>query len=239
MLPERDSCAIGDTTQSPVTAWRDTPSPPRRTLGLTIVAGDARDPVLQVVRRRRTRLTDLVDDEQVVAVEAAQLVIERLAVALGLLEALDPLLGGADAERCPFWRVLIASAIARRWVLLVPGGGKEADVAALGDPSQLCELQDQRLLGAGLGGEVEALERLVGGKVARRMRWRAPEASRAKTPASSSVSRNCSLRQPSSRAAPRCPVSARTPRGALSLERIPNRRAISRCVTPSAAIALT
>ena len=28
-------------------------------------------------------------------------------------------------------------------------------------------------------------------------------------------------------------------RGALSLERIPNRRAISRCVTPSAAIALT
>ena len=60
-----------------------------------------------------------------VAVEAAQLVIERLAVALGLLEALDPLLGGADAERCPFWRVLIASAIARRWVLLVPGGAKK------------------------------------------------------------------------------------------------------------------
>ena len=58
MLLERDSSAIGDTTQSPVTAWRDTPSPPRRTLGLTIVAGDARDSVLQVVRRRRTRLRD-------------------------------------------------------------------------------------------------------------------------------------------------------------------------------------
>jgi hypothetical protein len=34
----------------------------------------------------------------------------------------------------------------------------------LGDPGQLGEVQDQRLLGAGLSGEVEVLERLVGGE---------------------------------------------------------------------------
>ena len=72
------------------------------------------------------------------------------------------------------------------------GRAEEADVAVLGDPGELREVQDQRLLGAGLRGEVEVLEVLCAGKAAWRMRWRAPEASRAKTSASSSVSRNCS-----------------------------------------------
>ena len=34
----------------------------------------------------------------------------------------------------------------------------------LGDPGELGEVQDQRLLGAGLGGEVEVLQRLVRGE---------------------------------------------------------------------------
>ena len=55
MLLERDSYAIGATTQSPGMAWRDTRSPPLRT-ARTYDRHDARDPVLQVVRRRRTRL---------------------------------------------------------------------------------------------------------------------------------------------------------------------------------------
>jgi hypothetical protein len=46
----------------------------------------------------------------------------------------------------------------------LPGAGRaeEADVAVLGDPGQLREVQDQRLLGAGLGAEVEVLQGLVG-----------------------------------------------------------------------------
>src|SRR5215213_9769337 len=105
MLLERDSLAIGDTTQSPVTAWRDTPSPPRRALGPRIVAGDPRDPVSAGrsaashsryrSRRRRTGGRG----------KAAHLVNERLSMALGLLEALDLLLGRVDEERSPFWRV--------------------------------------------------------------------------------------------------------------------------------------
>jgi hypothetical protein len=55
---------------------------------------------------------------------------------------------------------LIAKAI-ERCVLPVPGGSEEADVAVLGDPGELREVQDQRLLGAGLRGEVEVLQGLV------------------------------------------------------------------------------
>jgi len=54
MLPERDSCAIGDTTQSPVdgvAGYTQPISPHARTYDR---CGDARDLVLQVVRRRRT-----------------------------------------------------------------------------------------------------------------------------------------------------------------------------------------
>jgi hypothetical protein len=43
-----------------------------------------------------------------------------------------------------------------------PRRSEEADVAVLGDPGQLGEVQDQRLFGAGLGFEVEVLQRLVG-----------------------------------------------------------------------------
>jgi hypothetical protein len=52
---------------------------------------------------------------------------------------------------------LIANAI-ERCVLPVP---EEADVAVLGDPRELREVQDQRLLGARLRGEIEVLQRLV------------------------------------------------------------------------------
>ena len=44
------------------------------------------------------------------------------------------------------------------------GRAEEADVGVLVDPGELGEVQDQRLLGAGLGGEVEVLQRLVGGE---------------------------------------------------------------------------
>src|SRR5215210_8201915 len=37
---------------------------------------------------------------------------------------------------------------------------EEADVGVLGDPGQLREVEDEWLLGAGLGGEIEVFERL-------------------------------------------------------------------------------
>ena len=82
---------------------------------------------------------------------------------LGLLEAVDPLLGGGERDA-----VAVLAGLDRqrdREVCLAgPGRAEEADVAVLGDPGELREVQDQRPLGAGLGGEVEVLERLVGGE---------------------------------------------------------------------------
>jgi hypothetical protein len=44
------------------------------------------------------------------------------------------------------------------------GRPEEADVGVLGDPGELREVQDHRLLGAGLRGEVEVLEGFVRGE---------------------------------------------------------------------------
>jgi hypothetical protein len=44
------------------------------------------------------QVADLVDDEQVVALQAPELVVQRVAV-LGVLEAVDPLLGGGEPRR--------------------------------------------------------------------------------------------------------------------------------------------
>jgi hypothetical protein len=48
--------------------------------------------------------------------------------------------------------------------LPVPPRPDEADVGRLLDPGELGEVQDQRAFGAGLGGEVEVLQRLGGGE---------------------------------------------------------------------------
>ena len=42
------------------------------------------------------------------------------------------------------------------------GRSDQADVGVFVDPGELGEVHQQRLLGRGLGGEVEVLERLVG-----------------------------------------------------------------------------
>jgi hypothetical protein len=44
------------------------------------------------------------------------------------------------------------------------GRAEEADVAVLGDPGELREVEDQRFFGARLGSEVEVFECLVGGE---------------------------------------------------------------------------
>jgi hypothetical protein len=48
--------------------------------------------------------------------------------------------------------------------LPVPGGPKKQTFAVFLDPCELGEVEDQRLLGGGLGCEVEVLQRLVRGE---------------------------------------------------------------------------
>jgi hypothetical protein len=108
------------------------------------------------------QVADLVDDDQRVALDPLEFVVQRVAV-LRLLETVDRLLGGRERDAVPGLAGLdrqgdreVCLAGARR--------AEEADVAVLVDPGELREVQDQRLLGAGLGGEVEVLQRLVGGE---------------------------------------------------------------------------
>ena len=108
----------------------------------------------------QSQVADLVDDEQVVALQAPQLVVQRIAV-LGGLEAVDPLLGGGERDPVPGVAGLDREGD-RQVCLAGAGRPEEADVAVLGDPGELREVQDERLLGAGLGAEVEVLQGLVG-----------------------------------------------------------------------------
>jgi hypothetical protein len=66
---------------------------------------------------------DLIDDQDVVGLDPAQLLLELVGV-LGRFEAGDPFLAVAKATRWPRSQALSASAIAR-WVLPVPGGPKK------------------------------------------------------------------------------------------------------------------
>jgi len=80
---------------------------------------------------------------------------------LGLLEAIDPLLGGR--ERDPVAGLAGLDRQRDREVTLAGAGRpEEADVHVLGGPGELGEVEDQRPLGRRLGGEVEVFERLVG-----------------------------------------------------------------------------
>jgi hypothetical protein len=70
---------------------------------------------------------DLIDDQDVVGLDPAQLLLELVGV-LGRFEAGDPFLAVAKATRWPRSQALSASAIAR-WVLPVPGGPKKQTFA--------------------------------------------------------------------------------------------------------------
>jgi len=72
------------------------------------------------------------------------------------------------------------------------GRSDQTDVGVLVDPGELREVQQQRLLGGGLGAEVEVLDGLVRGEAGVADPLARAEASRAKTSASSRTSRNCS-----------------------------------------------
>ena len=107
-------------------------------------------------------VADLVDDQQLVALEASELLVERVAV-LGGLEAADPLLGGRERDAVAALAGLDPQRD-REVGFAGAGWADEADVGVLFDPGELREVHDQRPLGGGLGGEVEVLERLVRGE---------------------------------------------------------------------------
>ena len=61
-----------------------------------VAAGDEGEEQVGGLALQR-QVADLVDDEQAVALEAPEFVVERVAV-LGRLEAVDPLLGGGERD---------------------------------------------------------------------------------------------------------------------------------------------
>src|SRR5206468_9466180 len=85
-------------------------------------------------------VADLVDDQEVVALEPAQLLLE-LVVVLGGLEARDPFLGGGEGDAVA---ALAGFERERDREMTFAGAGRpeEADVRALLDPAELGEVQD-------------------------------------------------------------------------------------------------
>ena len=136
-------------------------------------------------------VADLVDDEQAVALESSEFGVERVAV-LGLLEAVDPLLGGRERDAVAGLAGLDRQ---RDREVRLAGAGRpeEADVLCSAVQASWARCKISGFSARGLGAEVEVLERLVGreGGVADRG-CVTPDASRAKTSASSRSSRNCS-----------------------------------------------
>jgi stage V sporulation protein SpoVS len=106
------------------------------------------------------QVADLIHDEDVVALEAAQLDLERVPV-LGGLQAGHPV--GRRGEGHPVPRLAGLDAERDGQVGLARARGpEEADVGRLGDPGEPGQVLHQRSLGRGLGGPVEVLERLQG-----------------------------------------------------------------------------
>jgi hypothetical protein len=122
-----------------------------------VAAGDEREEQVGGLALER-EIADLVDDQQPVAVQAAQFVVEAVAV-LCLLEAVDPLLGGREQGAVPGLAGLDGQGD-REVGLAGAGRAEEADVGGFLDPGQLREMLDQWTFGAGLGGEVEVFQRL-------------------------------------------------------------------------------
>jgi hypothetical protein len=91
-----------------------------------VAARDEREEQVGSVAFER-QVADLVDDEQAVALESAELIVERVAV-LRLLEAVDPLLGGGEADAVAGLARPHPKAI-ERCVSPVPGGPMKQTLA--------------------------------------------------------------------------------------------------------------
>src|SRR5439155_15420208 len=162
------------------------------------------------------QVADFVDDEQVVALEPAQLLLELVAV-LGRLEPADPFLCGGEGDPVAVLAGLEGKRD-REVGLAGAGRAEEADVGTLLDPGELPRCMTSGFSAAGCAVQSKSSSVFSAGKAAWRIRMRAPEASRAKTSASSSVSRNCSYGHSCSRASAAVCSSRSSTRGAFSFE---------------------
>jgi hypothetical protein len=136
------------------------------------------------------QVAEVVDDEEVVALEPAELVFELVAVLCGL-EPAGPLLRGGEGDAVAVLAGLEAERD-RQWVLPVPGGPKKQTLARSSIQASCARCMTSGFSAAGCAVQSNSSSVFSAGKAAWRLRVRAPEASRAKTSASSSVSRNCS-----------------------------------------------
>jgi hypothetical protein len=133
-------------------------------------------------------VADLVTDEQWVALETAQLVLET-ALALCVGEQSDPLGGGAEQDTLP--GEACADRERDREMCLAGAGWPEKDHVFLGvQEVELPEMLDHLLFDGALEGEVELLERLRAGNLAALIRSSPPEASREAISVDSSASVN-------------------------------------------------
>jgi len=124
-----------------------------------VAAGDEREEEVGG-RALQWQVADLVDDQEVVALEAPELLLELVSV-VRLLEPGDPFLGGREGDAVATLAGLHGERD-REVCLAGPGRAEEADVCALLDPGELGEVQDERALRGGLRAPVEVLERLQG-----------------------------------------------------------------------------
>jgi hypothetical protein len=154
-----------------------------------VAAGDEREEQVGGLALQG-QVANFVDDEQVVALQPAQLGLELVAV-LGGLELGDPLLRGGEGDAVAALAAFMARAIAR-WVLPVPGGPRKQTLARSSIQASWARWSTSGFSAEGWALQSKSSSVFSAGKVAWRIRMRAPEASRAKTSASSSASRNCS-----------------------------------------------
>ena len=138
------------------------------------------------------QVADLVDDQQVVALEPAQLVLELVAVLRGF-RAARPTPGRWRRRRgSRARRPSCASAIAR-WVLPVPGGPKKQTLARSSIQASWARCMHERPLGGGLRLQSKSSSVFSAGKAAWRMRC-GRRRRRARTPRPRAASRGTARR---------------------------------------------
>jgi hypothetical protein len=124
-----------------------------------VAAGDEHEHQVRCLGVERD-VADLVTDEQWVALETAQLVLEA-ALALCVGEQSDPLGGGAEQDTLP-GEACADRERDREMCLAGAGWPKEDDVFLGVQEVELPEMLDYLLFDGALEGEVELLERLSG-----------------------------------------------------------------------------
>ena len=142
---------------------------------------------------------DLVDDDQRVAAQAAQLVLEAPVVVGGRRGGRPTREAVANSTRCPAWQARIAMPVAR-WVLPVPGGPRKTTLSLAATKSRVPRWAIRSRFRPRAWSKSNSSRDLRAGKRAARMRPSPPWDSRAATSRCRHAARNSSWVQDSARA---------------------------------------